>query len=445
MELIWGAGMRERIRKELLSRSPHEHGGAVFARFDRTNLDPRLLAIAYALPDDTEVDVTGPDVLRIDPSFWARVAKQARQQKLSVLPIHTHPGQKGQPSFSSTDIAGERRLLPVLERQSSQPTGALVVGDEKESVGVWIDSNDRETGHCRDVGTAPQRIEEHARKVDPMFSRNVLAFGEEGQARLSSLRVGVVGASGTGSHIFEQLVRLGVGEIVVIDSDHVEDVNLNRIVIASRCDARRKRRKATVAARYAKKVSKSTKVTAIHGDVCETDIACSLFEVDVLFSCTDSVSSRAVLNRLSIQRFIPLWDCGTEISTANADRLRAFANVRLVLPGSACLVCMGVIDPELLRIELLPADERQREQGLGYIRGGDIPAPAVVSLNGIAASLAAMRFLEWAVGNPPQSSAQWVYRSFAGDVRQVSAKQNPDCPVCGATGRLGRSELDLRL
>jgi molybdopterin/thiamine biosynthesis adenylyltransferase len=278
-----------------------------------------------------------------------------------------------------------------------------------------------------------------------MFSRNVLAFGEEGQARLSSLRVGVVGASGTGSHIFEQLVRLGVGELVVIDSDHVEDVNLNRIVIASRWDARRKRRKAKVAARYAKRVSKSTKVIAVHGDVREPDIVRSVFEVDALFSCTDSVSSRAVLNRLAIQRFIPLWDCGTEISTASINRLRAFANVRSVLPGSACLVCMDVIDPELLRIELLPPDERKREQDLGYIRGGGIPAPAVVSLNGIASSLAAMRFLEWAVGDPAQGSAQWVYRSFAGDVRQVSAQQNPDCPVCGVTGRLGRTELDVRL
>lgn len=445
MELVWAAGVRERIRHDLLSRAPHEHGGAVLARFASDGNEPKVLALDYSLPADEEVDVSGIDALRIDPDFWARLAKQARRRKLSVLPVHTHPGASGEPRFSATDTAGEQRLLPVLERMTGFQTGAVVVGSVAESFGYWIDPEERRTARCRDVGTAPVRVNGQTSKTLQMFSRNILAFGEHGQQALQSLRVGVVGASGTGSHVCDQLIRLGVGTLVVIDPDHVEEVNLNRIVTASRWDARRKRNKAKLITRHARRTTRATEVRAVIGDVRNPELARELFGMDALISCTDTVSSRAILNRIAVQRFIPLWDCGTEISTAQADKLRAFASVRFVLPGSACLVCMGVIDSERLRVELMPASERERDRALGYVRGEEIAAPAVVSLNGVAASLTVMRFLEWAVGQPATESAQWVYRSFAGDVRLVAAPRNPDCPVCGIDGRLGRFDLDIRL
>jgi len=231
----------------------------------------------------------------------------------------------------------------------------------------------------------------------------------------------------------------------VIDPDHVGTENLNRIVTAFRSDARRRRSKPSGIARYAKKVGGPTVVEPVQKDVLDPAVAQLLFGADALFACTDTVSSRAVLNRIAIQRFIPLWDCGTEISGTDQSRLRAFARVRTVFSGSACLVCMGVINPDQLRIETLPPTERERERDLGYIRDVDLPAPAVVSLNGVAASLAVMRFLEWAVSDDPVAPGQWVYRSFAGDVRSVEAERREDCPVCGVDGRLGRVDLDVQL
>ena len=221
------------------------------------------------------MDVTGPDALSIAPDFWARLGKQARYRKLSVLPVHTHPGSWGQPQFSPTDTAGERRLLPALERMTGFRTGAVVVGSESESFGYWDGPEKRRTTQCRDVGTAPVRRK--TSKISAMFSRNVLAFGEQGQEVLSSLRVGVVGASGTGSHVCDQLIRLGVGTLVVIDPDHVEDVNLNRVVTASRWDAWRKRNKAELIARLARRTTRATNVRAIGGDVRHPEIACELF------------------------------------------------------------------------------------------------------------------------------------------------------------------------
>src|SRR4029077_16133982 len=131
-----------------------EHGGAVFARIDRHGGDLRVLAIDYVVPAEHEIDVSGADALQIDPSFWARVSKEAKRRQLSVLPVHTHPFGDGTPRFSSTDIAGERRLLPVVERPPGSPTGGVVVVPTDESVGVWIDDGHRIAGACRDIGIA---------------------------------------------------------------------------------------------------------------------------------------------------------------------------------------------------------------------------------------------------------------------------------------------------
>jgi molybdopterin/thiamine biosynthesis adenylyltransferase len=445
MEVIWPVGLRQPLRADLLGRAPREHGGAVLARINGVGNGQRILAISYVLPSEHEVNVHGEDALQIDPAFWARVSKDARRRHLSVLPVHTHPIGRGLPRFSPVDIAGERRLLPVLHRLTGAPTGAIVVAQDGETVAVWTHDGARIMGRSRDVAVAPDRTANVSTPTERMLSRNVRAFGPRGQARLSALTVAVVGASGTGSHVCEQLIRLGVGRILVIDDDIVEAENLNRIVTAYASDAVRKESKVTAVAKYAEAVGGPTAVTAVRGTVLDPRTAQQLEAVDAIICCTDTVSSRAVLNRLAIQRFIPLWDCGSEISTADSHRLRAFAHVRVVYPGAACLVCMDVIDPERLRVELMPDEERARDVNLGYIRTEAVVAPAVVSLNGLAASLTMMRFLEWAVGDLPTTPGHWVYRSLAGDVRDITPVRRDDCPVCSEEARLGRADLAVQL
>jgi hypothetical protein len=61
----------------------------------------------------------------------------------------------------------------------------------------------------------------------PLFDRQIRAFGPEGQRVLRQLRVGIVGGGGTGSALFEQLVRLGVGYIVILDPDEINDDGSN--------------------------------------------------------------------------------------------------------------------------------------------------------------------------------------------------------------------------
>ena len=63
-----------------------------------------------------------------------------------------------------------------------------------------------------------------------------MAFTSEMRAWLARMSVCVIGVSGTGSIVAEQLARLGVGEIILIDFDKLEERNLNRILNSSLAD-----------------------------------------------------------------------------------------------------------------------------------------------------------------------------------------------------------------
>ena len=64
--------------------------------------------------------------------------------------------------------------------------------------------------------------------------RTIRLVGEEGQARLLRAKVALFGVGGVGSYALEALVRAGIGEMLLVDGDVVEETNLNRQLIATR-------------------------------------------------------------------------------------------------------------------------------------------------------------------------------------------------------------------
>ena len=64
-----------------------------------------------------------------------------------------------------------------------------------------------------------------------------MAFTSGMTETFSRLTVAVIGVSGTGSIVAEQRTTLGFGEILLVDHDHVEEKNLNRILNSTLEDA----------------------------------------------------------------------------------------------------------------------------------------------------------------------------------------------------------------
>ena len=63
-----------------------------------------------------------------------------------------------------------------------------------------------------------------------------MAVTSDMRTSLGRLSICIIGVSGTGSIVAEQLARIGIGEIILIDFDKIGDRNLNRILNATRAN-----------------------------------------------------------------------------------------------------------------------------------------------------------------------------------------------------------------
>ena len=68
--------------------------------------------------------------------------------------------------------------------------------------------------------------------MEPRYERNIPALTEAECALLQQKRVLVVGCGGLGGHIIDQLARIGVGFLRVVDGDVFESSNLNRQLLS---------------------------------------------------------------------------------------------------------------------------------------------------------------------------------------------------------------------
>lgn len=295
----------------LRSRSDVETAGVILA--ERLKGGKVLLVRDLIdIPEDGYLIRKG-DQIRLDPVMLNRITRPARDGSLSVITVHTHPGTT-HPWFSEADNAGDRRLMPSLLNQMAGPHGSMVIaGETGRAIGrVWTDEGGPLPLELRLVGkllksTASDEIQTGD---GSWFSRQGLALGEAGQEVLRNLHAGAVGLGGTGSVAFCQLAHLGVKRITVVDGDLVEPTNVSRILGATVHDAGRTW-KVDVAVRYAEQLGRETDVVSLRSHVGNEVTVENLEGCDVVLSCVDKHLPRALLNRLSYKKAIPVIDMGT--------------------------------------------------------------------------------------------------------------------------------------
>lgn len=64
------------------------------------------------------------------------------------------------------------------------------------------------------------------------FKRLITAIGEDSVALLEEKTVAIIGIGGVGGYACEGLARSGVGNIIIVDYDTVNETNINRQIIA---------------------------------------------------------------------------------------------------------------------------------------------------------------------------------------------------------------------
>lgn len=429
----------------LRSRSDVETAGVILAERLRGG-EVMLVRDLIEIPEEGYL-IRRDDQIRLDPVMLNRITRPARDGGLSVITVHTHPGTT-HPWFSEADNAGDARLMPSLLNQMPGPHGSMVIaGDTGRPVGrVWTDEGGPFPLELRLVGkmlTSSAPVENQA-SDQRWFLRQGLALGDAGQTILRNLHVGVVGLGGTGSVAFCQLAHLGVRRITVVDGDLVEPTNVSRILGATVHDAGCTW-KVDVAARYAAQLGLDTEIISFRGHLGYDVVAEDLEGCDVVLSCVDKHLPRALLNRLSYKKAIPLIDMGSAFRV-NLDGCITHGAGRVVIvgPDRPCLACWGHINPDRIRIESLSERDRAREVADGYIAGAEVPQPSVISFNTTVAGAAVVELLRLVTGfsgvdDPPLRLA---FDFETGTVRRNSLPTGSRCKIClpgsGPQDRLDR-------
>ena len=383
--------------------------------------------------------------LRIDPVAINRLVRPAREAGLSVITVHTHP-QTDRPWFSMADDDGDSRLMPSLFAQMPGPHGSLVVAGESRipTARVWSESGQMPKIDVHVVGKMLEIFPamSNGGSEEAWFDRQRLVLGSSGQALLRKLHVAVVGLGGTGSVVFAQLVHLGVGQITVIDGDRVDPSNLSRILGAAHDDVG-VTWKVDVAARYARRLGIGTRVRVIRAHLGAESMA-EIADRDVVFSCVDKHSPRALLNRLAYAKAIPIIDMGSAFRVDDSGRIVAGAG-RVVLAGPErrCLACWGHIDADRRRVESLSPADRARHAAEGYIQGADVPQPSVIAFNTMIAGSAVVEFVRLVTGfagsdDPPNRLS---FDFIRGTVSRNSLAGGCLCSICEAD-TLDRDRID---
>lgn len=166
------------------------------------------------------------------------------------------------------------------------------------------------------------------------YSRQTLfsPLGEEGQRRLMSSRAVVIGCGALGSFHATALARAGVGELVLIDRDYIEESNLQRQWLYDEADAHEVLPKAVAAERKLRKVNSEISVTGIVTDVDAANAERLIDKADVVLDGSDNFAVRYLLNEAAVKHSIP-WIYGAAVGS--------YGVTATILPGQTpCLACL---------------------------------------------------------------------------------------------------------
>lgn len=422
------------LRTSLLRRADVESGAVVLARqLDTTTHSVYVVEEVHPLPEDA-YQVRRIDRLEINPGALVRLTRPARLKGYSVFTLHTHPMAEAC-WFSMADDAGDRVLMPSLHTQMpGRLHGSLVMISSGEVCARAFDRAHSEHAiRVMSVGKQVQRVDAVDTPPDELLARQRLALGKHGQAQLGQLRVGVVGLGGTGSVVSGLLAHLGVGEIVAFDVDIIEAHNVGRGLGARASDAGTNS-KANVAGRYAAEVGGRTKYRAVQAAVGGESELRVLRECDVVMSCVDSETPRALLNQMAYRAAVPVIDMGTAFRVDDSGVITGDAGrIVIVGPGRPCLACWGDLNPDVLREEAMSDTELEAVRAAGYLLGTHEPQPAVMSFNMTVSAMAVTELLRLVTGfagadEPPDRLAC----SFShGTVRRNRVDGRANCRICG--------------
>ena len=441
--------LMDELHAHLFRLDGDEHGAVIGASAIETADGLRLLGRRLFLAHDGTDYVPGKRGYRmLTPEFVRRCVRACAEQGLAYLAVHNHPGTYSV-AFSGDDMASHRRGYPaLLDILDGPPAGALVFANNAVAGDIWLSAEHQiDLDHAVVTSRTPRVLYPVPRQqssADAQYDRQVRLFGTRGQEILAGQKVGIVGAGGIGSLINEYLARLGVGHLVVIDHDRIEESNCSRLVGARTTDWRprwlpaqiahrigwRPTLKVHIAKRVACEAKAGIRFEAIDADIEDSGAAGHLVDCDAIFLAADTMRARHVVNSVCHRYLIPVWQAGTKIQpdTSTGTVHDVFSVVRHLVPGQSCLWCGDLIDRTRLAEEAATPEQSAAQT---YIE--EVAAPSVITLNAVAAAHAVNDYLFTTVGlSEHHTRAEWIrHHPLTGYLATQKTTSEPGCLQCG--------------
>ena len=234
-------------------------------------------------------------------------------------------------------------------------------------------------------------------------------LGPEGQAKLASARVAVLGCGALGAASAMALVRAGVGFVRLVDRDVPEPSNLPRQVLFDEADVAAGLPKAVAAARQLSRINSDAVFEPIVADLTPANAVGLLAGVDGIVDGTDNLEARYLVNEVACRSRTP-WVHGGAIG--------AEGRVLTVIPGrTACLRCLV---PEPPPPGTLPTCDTAGIIGPAALVVGAVQAAEVIKLLTGEAEATAGRML---------ACDLWAFQWRVVDLAPLAAA---GCPTCRA-------------
>ncbi len=228
-------------------------------------------------------------------------------------------------------------------------------------------------------------------------------IGEQGQRRLATANVLLVGLGGLGAPAALYLANSGIGHLLINDFDRVDPSNLPRQLLFRHQDVGEFKTHAA-AARLAE-WNPQLKVSVLNRRLAEDELADAIAACDLVLDGSDNFGTRMQINAVCARSRTPL------VSGA-AIRFEGQLTVFRHAGGGPCYQCLY----------------GDADESLEDCAGQGVLAPVA----GTIGCMMATEAIKLLVNLPSELDGRlWVYDALAGNARSIAIRPRPDCPVCG--------------
>jgi molybdopterin-synthase adenylyltransferase len=175
--------------------------------------------------------------------------------------------------------------------------------------------------------------------VPERYSRQVRfpGLGKDGQRRLLTSKVTLIGCGALGTVLANTLVRAGVGYLRLVDRDFIETHNLQRQVLFDEQDVADNLPKAEAAARKLRAINSSIVIEPVVTDIDHTNILDLVGDADLILDGTDNFETRYLINDAAVKLGKP-WIFGGVLGSEG--------QTMTIIPGETpCIRCLIETNP----------------------------------------------------------------------------------------------------